>query len=420
MRWVRRGLWIAAWGVWAWCGFGLARELPRKTGPVACKLPLGEKEILTDLIDEPSWAVTIAKPSGNQTVVRIWDLNKGTLSREFPGPYSQSNLAKLPIKLFPGHRLLVTRARRNEPMGTEDRYSSIDLDDGRWLDLGITARGYPEMHPQRTWGLFLPPSQSFPHEATIIDLQTGRRLFHWPPQREKDRNRSINAAFFVGADHVAISTWAPGEDGSYSTIVEVWAVGDSKDPTAVWKGISMGMMPVLGQPIGASPTGRVAWHPEAMEPAEFKVFDFLTGRTVFDNCVDRSEMGRSGMYRQPERLLLSANGEMCFSVSQSAECWDLTKNSHRWPPIRSNSDSHIVRFFKDAVFQSMPPLSARCVEQVDGTHAFGCFRVIEDWAIRANEWSARQPPVLYGMHGLVQSCIACLNLKSTSLHPAGM
>ena len=30
MKWVKRGLWLAAWGAWAWLGAALQRELPRR------------------------------------------------------------------------------------------------------------------------------------------------------------------------------------------------------------------------------------------------------------------------------------------------------------------------------------------------------------------------------------------------------
>jgi hypothetical protein len=36
MRWLKRSLWISAWGVWAWLGVGLYRQLPREPGPAAC------------------------------------------------------------------------------------------------------------------------------------------------------------------------------------------------------------------------------------------------------------------------------------------------------------------------------------------------------------------------------------------------
>ena len=37
---LKRLLWLAAWSVWLWLGFGLYRELPRDLGPVVCKLQL--------------------------------------------------------------------------------------------------------------------------------------------------------------------------------------------------------------------------------------------------------------------------------------------------------------------------------------------------------------------------------------------
>jgi len=41
IKWLKRGLWAAAWGCWLWCGFGLARELPRQLGERLCRVPVG-------------------------------------------------------------------------------------------------------------------------------------------------------------------------------------------------------------------------------------------------------------------------------------------------------------------------------------------------------------------------------------------
>jgi hypothetical protein len=43
-RWLPRFLWLLAWSFWAWCGFGLYRELPRCLGLVVCKLKLNQGE----------------------------------------------------------------------------------------------------------------------------------------------------------------------------------------------------------------------------------------------------------------------------------------------------------------------------------------------------------------------------------------
>lgn len=49
MKWIKRGLWVAAWGVWVWCGFGLYRELPRAF-PLACDLSLPPNSTLCGFI----------------------------------------------------------------------------------------------------------------------------------------------------------------------------------------------------------------------------------------------------------------------------------------------------------------------------------------------------------------------------------
>ena len=58
MKWVKRGLWVGAWGAWAWLGFGLHRELPRDLGPVVCKLPFGDDRWPVGFIDGGDVLVT--------------------------------------------------------------------------------------------------------------------------------------------------------------------------------------------------------------------------------------------------------------------------------------------------------------------------------------------------------------------------
>src|SRR5688572_11675447 len=44
MSHLKRVLWLAAWSVWLWLGFGLYRELPRDLGPVVCSYRLNRDE----------------------------------------------------------------------------------------------------------------------------------------------------------------------------------------------------------------------------------------------------------------------------------------------------------------------------------------------------------------------------------------
>ena len=57
MRWVKRGLWVAAWGCWTWLGFALHQALPKHLGePLRC-LELGPGKHVLGFIDARRVAV---------------------------------------------------------------------------------------------------------------------------------------------------------------------------------------------------------------------------------------------------------------------------------------------------------------------------------------------------------------------------
>jgi hypothetical protein len=58
MKWLKRTLWVAAWGVWVWCGFGLARELPRDLGPVLTRLQLTKNESVIGILSGGDIVIT--------------------------------------------------------------------------------------------------------------------------------------------------------------------------------------------------------------------------------------------------------------------------------------------------------------------------------------------------------------------------
>jgi len=377
--------WLLTWSLWAWLGFGLYRELPRNPDSIACRLPLGEREILAGLIDQPPLAVTIAKFDDDRIFVRVWDIESGTETCRFTGPSWPGALDNLPYLLAADHRILVVSNRFDGPVGTEYEYMAIDLVNGASRLLGVAAQGSRVLHPEQPWALFVGAGQFCPRAAWVVDLRTGRHIFAWPPANTAIKRHALNAVFFVGRDRVAISTW-DGEDDSLTPVVEVWNIGDAREPAAVFRNLSLGAHGAFTMPSSTTPTGRVAWRPDEWEPSEFKVFDFDHGRLLFDNSVDRPGMGRFGFRRQPEPLLLDAAGAACLSVCQDAECWNLEKRTLFWQPLRTDPSANVMRVFPDMAYDSMRPIAAQRYDYVESVQPTGRFSVHEIWAARFNNW----------------------------------
>src|SRR6185295_4893402 len=66
MTYLKRFLWLAAWGVWLWLGFGLYRELPRELGPRVRKLWIeGEYTPIGFVADTNNLAI-LTPPKGSR------------------------------------------------------------------------------------------------------------------------------------------------------------------------------------------------------------------------------------------------------------------------------------------------------------------------------------------------------------------
>src|SRR6188508_2797217 len=86
-RWLIRSCWLAAWGAWCWAGYGLWRELPRKSGHPFGKLDFQKHEGVFGLNSEQSLVITAPLYSGEPPLaIRVWDLDKLRLARTIPIP----------------------------------------------------------------------------------------------------------------------------------------------------------------------------------------------------------------------------------------------------------------------------------------------------------------------------------------------
>jgi hypothetical protein len=78
MKWFKRGCWIAAWGVWVWCGFGLYRELPREFGPQVRSLSFpGDSNRIHAFLDGDAFAVWHYIKNPRSETVAVWNIRTG-------------------------------------------------------------------------------------------------------------------------------------------------------------------------------------------------------------------------------------------------------------------------------------------------------------------------------------------------------
>jgi hypothetical protein len=89
MKWVKRGLWIAMWCCWVWCGFGLARELPRfAKSPLA---QIGEVgETCFGFLPATEILATGAERDLLTGPVRLWDAREGRELKHWESSFDQA------------------------------------------------------------------------------------------------------------------------------------------------------------------------------------------------------------------------------------------------------------------------------------------------------------------------------------------
>jgi hypothetical protein len=85
MRWLKRGLWLSAWGAWLWLGIGLYRELPRHLGPVVRRLPIASGRVL-GFVGQSNFVAILEPITGplGTTTIPLFDAETGTEVRGGP------------------------------------------------------------------------------------------------------------------------------------------------------------------------------------------------------------------------------------------------------------------------------------------------------------------------------------------------
>jgi len=292
---LRRLLWLLAWIVWAWLGYGLYRELPRDPVSVESTWEFGANQrFLCWLPGEPT-AITIEDGDADSpSMVRSWDALTGRLKSEFSGPGDV--IDRPDCYCLPRHGLLLCDARPELPgKPASQNWSVLDLKTGAWLDLPCKKGdgGGVVFAPTKPLAVFhhdqrrrLPRRSG---ESTdryeqdwlvlVVDLTTGRIALRLTNGVGGQPFRDLfSPPIFAGDDAIVLETRVPSSGfdakSNLRNRVEYWRFDSPATPSSVWLGMRMREDPV------ASRTGRVAWHRIGTRPEEIDVVDLATGKTL--------------------------------------------------------------------------------------------------------------------------------------------
>jgi hypothetical protein len=245
---LKRFLWLAAWSVWVWLGFGLYRELPRDLGQRICELPLGSREWPIGFIGNWNEIVTHQRdPDTRKRTLRRRDAITGKIIAEIKnGPLGDPR--RFALGFSPNNEHLVCGISGGRGIGdpAEERertllnpgplptdvHHVLDIRAGTWRNLPYPI-SFVAFHSEKPIGAFFNfarmDQSGYVH---VVDLHSGRRLFEWKePGPREARRRLADFAFFYGDDRIVIPTGLAerGTDGPEKTLeLEVWRIEPPK------------------------------------------------------------------------------------------------------------------------------------------------------------------------------------------------
>jgi hypothetical protein len=347
MKWLKRGLWIAAWAVWLWLGFGLYRELPRGLGPPVSVVCLVEDERVAGFLPDDRTIITLLDVEG-ATRVTLHDVETGRNTQQWQGP--------------PG---LASDDTTSATYGVLSQGGGFfDLETGRWAPHNLWTQRNPDLHRWRPWAL-IRPSIVGGDDAVVVDRRTGRTIFTRRVTRKDEYD--FHGAFFVGEDQVAVcarrveSGFPPAAAAHFT--IELWTVSDPAIPPDVVDRL------YPGEEQSAAKGGRVAWL-SAGSPAGIEVYDFAEKRQVFSIAPE----ARAGALRGFPPIL-SDDGYRLLDVARGS-LWDVTTRKPLW---------------QESIGEDLAPPEPRTVQRV------GRFEVEETWDVQVGEW---KPPDTYAVRRL--------------------
>jgi len=315
-RWLPRSLWLLAWSAWAWLGWGLHRELPRETPAFvgSVLLELGEKP-LGFIPGEALFLTGTQGRDGRSPVVRVRDA-EGRVAREYICPLPDGTPA------FDGKRGVCEYHYGDARVGA----SYLDLRTETWVSLPAEADGTPSHHPSQPWALFWRgPQGESPESVVVVDLTTGRFVFHWSPPPES-RNIQVGARpFFIAEDGVGVPTSKskalPSEANQSRDCLEIWTIGETKKSWVI-PNIAVGDDPTCS-------AGRVAWRHENFIPKSVDVLDLAAARIVFTHPPEgaRRVVGRGETPVQ--QTYLSADGQSVLLLAPPS-LWQIETGRLLW------------------------------------------------------------------------------------------
>jgi len=324
MKWLKRCCWLAAWGVWLWLGFGLYRELPRHAGAKVCEAQFEEGERPLGFFDDDRLLATLEVLDDSKGFnVRVRDALRGEVKRRVPagriGTYYDQQFSST-------HAIVVGGQRADESLPP----AALDLHTGKWTDLGPNAAYFKSFHPTKPWALLTQAAHGdfTPKSASVVDLRSGRRLFEWKGDRER---QLAQAPIFMAPGDTLLVPVARTKENSKTTEhrVELWTIG-TPGPDQVFEGLEFAEEPTV------SHTRSVAWPEITYDPDAIRVFDVESGKIVLTHPPNAKPVANLFIVStgEPQLATISMDGRAVYyrdvlvRVADGTTLWE--RGSYEW------------------------------------------------------------------------------------------
>ena len=341
MKWIKRGLWLAAWGVWVWCGYGLHRELPRDVGRLLCRLPLLESEKAEGFVADLDAVVCLTEGvHGDELHVRVLDALTGSLRLN----YLPETLGdRFPVSYFISFRHGFLVWNHSREIG-HAQCRALDLRTGAVANLGAALDGWAGVAEQRPWLLSYAfssrcqvssdelrlPRTSISAEVEldrveVVDLRSGMSVFSRARPALTDQLLEVSDGPFFTADSSMVAIPAVHRGSANPTVadlqLEFYAIDDPSRPKVILGGVT------ADGTWCTSMTGRIVCRRAGDHEGPLLVFEIATGRLISEipsTCPKDNEPGRDigVLSMAPDgSSVLDIKGRRIWSVDSQRPIW---------------------------------------------------------------------------------------------------
>jgi len=345
----KRGFWVAAWGVWAYLGVGLYRELPRELRAPVCKLAFAKSEEPVGFLHGEDVVVSkVQKEDPYDPRFTLWNARTGLKIAERRGiAKAISWQGGLSVSLRHGVLIGV------RPDGTTTELQILDLRTGAWRPIEARPLSILDVHATRPWAAGVASKDGDsddPRGLVVFDLRTGATIARWPgPAPSNEHIDAIDAACFRDDDVdellILIKRIASGD---VTKRFETWTIGGATTVTP---------LPLknpyveLGSRIAANGSVVLTRYYATTDLDPFvAIVDSRTGKRILssDEFPPLLHTGRSRWI--PGESQLSASGCSFLTIDQGL--WNVVDRRRLWKADKRFEDVYKVDGSNDAFLVS--------------------------------------------------------------------